>query len=278
VNALLSNNTGSQNTASGNGALYSNTTGSFNVASGYQALHSNTTVGGNDGHDNVASGTNALYSNTTADFNVASGTNALFSNTTGSNNVASGVNALFNNTGSSNMALGSSAGANLTTGSNNVAIANAGFAGESGKIRIGTKGKQNAAYMAGVSGASITGPTQAVLVNASGRLGTATASSARLKRDVRPLGAAASRGLLALRPVSYRYKRGGSRLQYGLIAEQVARQLPAIVQRGPSGKPAGVYYEQLSTLLLSEVKRQHRELRRQARELRRLRAQMLGRR
>jgi hypothetical protein len=176
------------------------------------------------------------------------------------------------------VALGHNAGKSLTTGSNNVYIANTGVATESGKIHIGTKGVHNAAFLQGVSGVSIPGPTQAVLVNASGRLGTATASSARLKRDVRPLGAAASRGLLALRPVSYRYKSGDSHLQYGLIAEQVAGQLPALVQRGPSGEPAGVYYEQLSTLLLAELKRQHRELGRQGRELRRLRALVLERR
>jgi hypothetical protein len=64
--------------------------------------------------------------------------------------------------------------------------------------------------------------------------------------------------------VSHRYKRryaqAGDERQYGLIAEQVARRLPALVDRGPNGKPAGVYYEELLGLLLAEVKRQHRAL------------------
>jgi hypothetical protein len=276
LEALKNNTTGTNNVATGTNALISNTTGIVNVASGTHALEDNST-----GSYNLASGSFAAALNTVGNENVASGLQALYSNTTGNKNVASGNNALLGNTsGSSNVALGWAAGQNLTSGSNNVAIANNGVAGESGKIRIGTKGVHNTAVLAGVSGASIPGPTQPVVVNANGRLGTATASSARLKRDVRPLAGAATERVLALRPVSYRYKRrhaeGYDRLQYGLLAEQVSRQLPALVQRGPSGRPAGVYYEQLSTLLLSELKRQHRELRRQARELRRLRAQVSG--
>jgi hypothetical protein len=278
TNALFSNTTGGFNLASGTSALFSNTTGSGNLASGNEALFSNTTGNGNiasgrslfrntTGSNNVASGTNALFKNTIGNFNLASGITALSENTTGSNNVASGSFALSNKTtGSSNLALGFGAGTNLTSGSNNVYIANRGVGAETGKIHIGTKGTHNGAFMAGISGASIPGPTQAVRVNANGRLGTATASSERLKRDVRPLGGAATRRVLALRPVSYRYKRryaaAKDGLQYGLVAEQVARQLPALVQRGPNGEPAGVYYEQLSTLLLAELKRQDRELRR----------------
>jgi endosialidase-like protein len=294
-NALYYNTGGNNNVASGVNALFSNTTGTGNVANGFQALYGNTTGGANvasgnlaldantNGGANVANGASALGGNTSGSRNNAIGNNALLSNTTGNQNVANGQGALIaNTTGFNNAAFGFRAGANLTSGSNNVYLANAGVAAESGQIHIGTNGTHTGAFLAGTSGVSIPGPTQAVVVNANGQLGTATASSAALKRDVRPLAGAASRRVLALRPVSYRYKRrhagGYDRLQYGLIAEQVARQLPALVQRGPSGKPSGVYYEQLSALLLSELKRQHRELRRQGRELRRLRAQVLGRR
>ena len=75
------------------------------------------------------------------------------------------------------MAFGSGAGANLTTGNDNVDIANAGVVGESGAIRIGTSGQQTAAFLQGVSGTSIPGPTQVVRVNANGQLGTGTAAS-----------------------------------------------------------------------------------------------------
>src|SRR5216110_3455068 len=72
--------------------------------------------------------------------------------------------------------LGSGAGQSLTGGSNNLDIANSGVAGESGKIRIGTSGTQTAAFLAGVSGTSIPGPTEPVLVNSAGQLGTASLS------------------------------------------------------------------------------------------------------
>jgi len=65
---------------------------------------------------------------------------------------------------------------------------------------------------------------------------------------------------MGLRPVSYRYRSGSTALQYGLIAEQVARRLPALVQRGADGRPAGVYYQELPVLLLGQVQRQQRHI------------------
>src|ERR1700729_4101821 len=57
---------GSDNVASGYGALYYDTAGSENVASGYTALDANTV-----GIRNVATGWQALYSNTEGSGNVA---------------------------------------------------------------------------------------------------------------------------------------------------------------------------------------------------------------
>src|SRR5205085_4063246 len=113
-------------------------------------------------------------------------------------NLATGFQALLRNTtGSSNLALGSGAGSSLTIGSHNVDLANAGVAGESGAIRIGTAGTQTAAFLAGISGTSIPGPTQPVVVNASGQLGTAASSSPSLNGESQPLSAAAGRRVLA---------------------------------------------------------------------------------
>jgi hypothetical protein len=110
--------------------------------------------------------------------NVADGVNAL-NHSTGGANTALGTNALSGNTsGASNLALGNAAGLNLTTGSNNIDIANKGVAGEAGKIRIGTLGTQTAAFLAGVSGVTIPGPTKTVVINASGQLGIAPAGTA----------------------------------------------------------------------------------------------------
>ena len=73
-----------------------------------------------------------------------------------------------------NIALGTQAGNALTTGANNVMIANSGVAADSGAIRIGTNGKQTAAYLAGVWHRRVSGATRAVIVNSGGKLGTQT--------------------------------------------------------------------------------------------------------
>jgi len=98
-------------------SLVSNTTGSSNTATGVSALHFNTT-----GTDNTAFGKTALYSNTTANYVTAVGRRALESNTTGDDNTAVGYNALNDNvTGIQNVAVGSWA-LDVSTGSNNTAL------------------------------------------------------------------------------------------------------------------------------------------------------------
>src|SRR5439155_21476477 len=69
--ALVSNTTGAQNTASGAFALYGNTTGSNNTACGNSALFSNTFAEGN-----TAIGAGALYRNS-GYYNTAAGEYAL---------------------------------------------------------------------------------------------------------------------------------------------------------------------------------------------------------
>jgi hypothetical protein len=165
--------------------------GGFNVGLGDSVMPNLTT-----GNFNLATGDLALFDNTTGFANVASGYLALESNTAGNDNVASGVQALAGNTtGSLNTAVGFDAGQDLTTGSNNVEIANDGHAGESNAIRIGTKGTQQRAFIAGVSGKTIPGPTQRVVVNAQGQLGTATA--AKVSAGPKPLSAADGRRMMA---------------------------------------------------------------------------------
>jgi hypothetical protein len=179
---------GSYNTGLGVGGLQGVTSGSNNTAAGRSALGANDT-----GNRNVAAGDLALGDNRAGNDNVAAGTRALALNDAGSDNVAAGSEALFNNTGDSNLGLGSNAGSNLTTGSNNIDIANAGVAGESGKIRIGTKGKQSAAYLQGVYGKTAASGAP-VYVNSAGKLGTNTGAAAR---QAQPLSVRAGRRLLA---------------------------------------------------------------------------------
>src|SRR5207253_7923602 len=101
------------------------------------------------------------------------------------------------------IAVGNSAGVNLTTGSNNIDIGNAGVAGESGKIRIGKQGTQNSAFIAGIFGVTMTGSP--VVINSSGKLGVSGASSSRFKAAIKPMDKA-SEAILALKPVTFRYK------------------------------------------------------------------------
>jgi hypothetical protein len=149
--------------------------GSGNVGLGRGVMQNLT-----DGDVNTATGNGALQANTTGDGNVATGAGALSPNTTGANNVAIGREALHTNTaGAGNVAIGAFAG-NGVNGSNNIDIANPGVGGESGKVRIGTDGVQNAVFLAGVWNKATTGPTKAVVVNKNGRLATAPAPAAPL--------------------------------------------------------------------------------------------------
>ena len=254
--ALQSNTTGNANTANGNFALGSNITGFNNTANGESALYSNTT-----GHSNTANGVFALIINTTGEDNTATGFSALYSNTTGRNNTADGQNAMRNNTsGSFNVALGDHAGFNLTTGSNNIEIGNRGVAGEASTIRIGKQGTQTVTYIAGISGATV--PTGvAVIIDSSGHLGTTTCS-ARFKEAIQPMDKA-SEAILALKPVTFRYKREldpDGIPQFGLIAEQVEKVNPNLVVRDEDGKVNTVRYEAVNAMLLNEFLKEHRKV------------------
>jgi hypothetical protein len=252
----LSQNTSINNTAIGEFALYSNTTGFTNTATGQAALYSNTT-----GDANTAIGYQALVQNTTGGNNTATGFEALVNNTIGINNTASGVDALLNNTsGNSNIALGASAGSALTTGSNNIDIGNAGVAGESKHIRIGISGTQTKAFIAGISGATVPGGVE-VIVGTNGQLGTVL-SSERFKDGVQPMDKA-SEAILALRPVTFRYKHEldpAGIPQFGLVAEQVEKVNPDLVARDEQGKPYTVRYEAVNAMLLNEFLKEHREV------------------
>jgi hypothetical protein len=242
------------NTATGVAALYLNTTGGGNTANGYHALNGNTT-GGN----NSATGLEALFSNTEGEGNTANGRTALRSNTTGGFNTAIGRSALFNNTsGEGNIALGYFSGSSLTTGDNNIDIGNIGVAGESGTIRIGTSGTQTRTFIAGISGATASGGA-AVFVNASGQLGTST-SSKRFKDQIKPMDKA-SEALLALNPVSFRYKKEidpEGIPQFGLVAEDVAKVNPDLVVRDADGEIYTVRYDAVNAMLLNEFLKEHR--------------------
>src|SRR5215470_15461916 len=256
VNALLGD-TGQGNTAIGWSALHSNTTGIFNAAIGYDALFDNTT-----GLFNTAIGGGALNFNTTGNFNTATGDQALLFNTTGNHNTAIGFNALMNNAhGSRNIALGNLAGGRLTNGDNNIDIGNYGQRSDSDTIRVGHT--QTATFIAGISGATV--PTGiAVIIDTDGHLGTTT-SSARFKEEIKPMDKA-SEAILALKPVTFRYKREldpAGIPQFGLVAEEVEKVNSDLVARDDEGKPYTVRYEAVNAMLLNEFLKEHRKIQEQ---------------
>jgi trimeric autotransporter adhesin len=281
--ALINNTIGYDNTASGSVALFSNTTGEANTASGYQALSANTTgsdntalgvsalVGNQSGGNNTATGGGALFSNKIGNYNTASGFYALYSNTTGNDNIALGYEAGGTvSTGSNNIALGTFAGINVTTGSENIDIGNEGVATDNGHIRIGTAGSQKEVFIAGIENSKITG--SAVYVNSNGRLGV-LASSERYKTAIAPMGSNTAK-LEQLRPVTFKLKTDAKgAIQYGLIAEEVAKVFPELVIRDEKGRIDGVRYDELAPMLLNEMQQQQRINSAQAAEIRELKGQ-----
>jgi hypothetical protein len=272
LNALLSNTTGYSNTADGYFALAYNTNGFANTATGFEALLYNTTgyvntangVGAllynTSGHANTATGFEALDSNLTGYQNTADGAGALGNNTTGSFNTAEGYNALgINSTGSYNIALGY-LGGEAITGSLNIDIGNQGLATDNGAIRIGTAPYHTSTYIAGIHGVTARGGVE-VFVNANGQLGTVL-SSRRFKNHIKDMGSISEK-LMQLRPVTFRYRdsaeKGPHALQYGLIAEEVAKVYPDLVQYDKAGNPFTIYYHLLTPMLLNELQKEHRQ-------------------
>ena len=252
VSALQSNTEGNQNTAIGNSALFSNITGNDNTATGLGTLYSNTI-----GISNTATGFEALYANTTGNNNTAIGRTALSRNTGGEQNTAIGTGALDNNIdGNDNTAIGNLAGFNIT-GSGNVCIGSGvnGFAGESNITRIRNVYESIAT-------------DRAVYVTADGRIGTLS-SSRRYKEEIEPMNQASER-LFALKPVTFRYKKGidpARVLSFGLIAEDVANISPELITRDKEGKAETVRYEAVNAMLLNEFLKEHRKGEQQDRKI-----------
>jgi hypothetical protein len=263
-------------------------------------LQGNTAIGlgtltSNSGTDNTATGIDALQSNT-GDFNTANGAGALETNTGGSNNTAEGVDALMINTGNDNTAIGYGALQSNTSGSSNVAIGYlAGFnaladnaasiyigsegsnTDSGGTIQIGTQGTQiGGTYIAGIYGGTPSTSNSAVCIDSTGLLGTnctVVVSSLRFKDHIADMGDSSDK-LFQLRPVTFFYKPqyddGSHSLQYGLIAEEVAKLYPEMVGYDKAGRPSSVKYQWLAPMLLNEVQKQALQNQQQAERIRSL--------
>jgi hypothetical protein len=73
----------------------------------------------------------------------------------------------------------------------------------------------------------------------------------------------ASEAILALEPVTFRYKPDldpNGVPQFGLVAEQVEKVNPDLVVRGQDGKVNTVRYDAVNAMLLNEFLKAHRKL------------------
>jgi hypothetical protein len=280
TNALNSLTSGNNNAAQGNSALFSDVDGNTNVAVGVLALRlnvhgdQNTAVGysallNNTDNNNTAVGWKALGSNTSGYDNSALGFQALFSNNIGFHNNAFGAHALesvssfwwYNvavgwgalqnqATGDGNVAIGEQAGSNLVNGGGNVYIGAfvGGVASESGTTRIRNiySSFANQRY---------------VLVNSDNKLGTLS-SSRRYKDEIKPMDEA-SEAILALKPVTFRYKKSidpGNTPMFGLIAEEVEKVNPDLVGYNEKGEVENVRYDMVNAMLLNEFLKEHQKV------------------
>ncbi len=292
ASALWSNTTGGNNTAYGAATLYRNTTGIWNTASGSNTLVSNTVGSYNTGYgtralasnesggNNTAVGVQALHANTSGGNNTAQGFEALFSNLEGQGNTAVGFHALNQNlygnnstaigqealaqqggtAGFNNVGIGYRAGYNLQGGNDNIYLGHTGAATESKTLRLGQA--QTRTFLAGTYGRKSGTNALPVYIGSNGQLGTVQ-SSQRYKKDIEDMGNV-SHAIYTLRPVTYHYREpaedGTFPLEYGLIAEEVAKTMPELVAYGSDGQVETVQYHKLIPLLLNEVQRQAQEI------------------
>jgi uncharacterized coiled-coil protein SlyX len=128
--------------------------------------------------------------------------------------------------------------------------------------------------VAPVYGNPITG--SAVTINSDGQLGVAP-SSARFKDEIKQMDKA-SEAILALKPVTFRYKKKidpKSTAQFGLVAEEVEKVNPDLVTRDAKGEIYSVRYDAVNAMLLNEFLKQHRAFLEGRRKVEKLEASLL---
>ena len=146
--------------------------------------------------------------------------------------------------------MGHAAGTSVTTADNVISIG-ANVAGEN---------VSNSCYIGNIFGQTSSGGVP-VVINSHGKLGTVT-SSRRFKEDIKPMDQA-SEALLALKPVTFRYKKEIDPQgipQFGLVAEEVEKVNPKLVVRDKDGKVNTVRYEAVNAMLLNEFLKEHKRV------------------
>ena len=85
----------------------------------------------------------------------------------------------------------------------------------------------------------------------------------------------ASEAILALKPVTFRYKKEldpKATPQFGLVAEEVAKVDPDLVARDAAGNPFTVRYDEINAMLLNEFLKEHCKVEEQGGEIAELKA------
>jgi tRNA/tmRNA/rRNA uracil-C5-methylase (TrmA/RlmC/RlmD family) len=86
----------------------------------------------------------------------------------------------------------------------------------------------------------------------------------------------ASETILALKPVTFRYKKEiepNSVIMFGLIAEEVEKIAPELVTRDDKGQVETVRYDAVNAMLLNEFLKEHRKVEELEKGIEALRAQ-----
>jgi hypothetical protein len=151
-------------------------------------------------------------------------------------------------TGSGNTALGIQAGFGVSTADN--------------VICIGADGADvsNGCFIGNIRDVTTqNGDAIPIVIDSAGQLGTAS-SSRRFKEEIEPMNQT-SEAILALNPVTFHYKKDKTNtLQFGLIAEEVAKVNPNLVMRDKNGEVYTVRYDAVNAMLLNEFLKEHRKV------------------
>ncbi|HEY4932969.1 MAG TPA: tail fiber domain-containing protein [Terriglobales bacterium] len=261
---------GTSNVFVGVGAGVTNPGGQQNTYTGEDA------GAGSDGYGNSFYGWLAGASNTSGLDNTCVGWKACVGLVKGIYNTFLGAAAASSFNGNYNSFVGYSAGVSNTAGNNNIYVGSGGVAAESSRIRIGGAvfgtgfGPQTDTYIAGIYHSAMSSPPlpyETVCVDSSGKLFSVTNSSGcspssrRFKDQIADMGDSSNK-LFQLRPVTFYYKPqnddGSHLLQYGLIAEEVAKVFPELAAYEKDGTtPYTVKYQLLTPMLLNELQKQH---------------------
>lgn len=220
--------TGSYNAFVGYSAGYSNTGGDYNTFVGNQAGYNNSA------DTNTFIGNSAGYSNTSGFYNMFSGSNAGYSNQTGIENTFIGVASGYNTTGSNNVFLGFKAGI-YETGSNKLYI------DSSSTTTPLIYGEFDSDFVEINGDLYVTGNTYFT-------------SDKQLKKDIEPIESSLEK-ILGIKGVSYKWKNqnseGGqsSNRHYGVIAQQIEKILPEIVDNRHSDNKRVAYMELIPVMI-----------------------------